>query len=172
MNASPQEIEQIVQTSIKKTGRNIGCVGFFAIALGGFMIALHAFKLDPSARNMSTFGQIALYFFAILFILAGVAMFYVSMFKNGESGKKLLTRLQHQPETIREVYVNHLFSTNAPTRIDVEAGLPAMGVFYLVIDYKDDSTYQIKVTKQDIPKLWGYLQQQVPHATQMQAPEA
>jgi hypothetical protein len=78
--------------------------GLFAAALsaglGAFMIALHALKLDPEAASMGTGAVVALYAFAVLFILTGFGLVWVALFKSGKDQAELERRLRDAPETI------------------------------------------------------------------------
>jgi hypothetical protein len=75
-------------------------VAALSAGLGAFMIALHALKLDPEAASMGTGAVVALYGFAVLFLLTGAGLAWVALFKSGKDVAELAHRLEHAPETI------------------------------------------------------------------------
>lgn len=84
-------------------GRNraqMGCVGVGAFGLGAFMIALHAVPLDPSTRSMGLLLLVALYGFALLFMVTGVALGGVAVFRAGRDVADLEALLRDQPHHI------------------------------------------------------------------------
>jgi hypothetical protein len=94
--------------------------GLFAAALsaglGAFMIALHALQIDPEAASMGTGAIIALYAFAGLFIITGIGLVWVALFKSSKDRAELERRLRDAPESIV------LARRHVATRRGVQAG--------------------------------------------------
>jgi hypothetical protein len=76
-------------------------VGMGTGGLGILMMAVHAFGLDPDARNMGMVGIIALYAFGLLFVAVGGMMVVVALFLAGQRANQLIDLLHHNPEHIR-----------------------------------------------------------------------
>jgi hypothetical protein len=99
-----ERAEELLRRAVAKTSRGMGCVGIGAALLGGFMIALHAAGLDPDARTMPLAGVVALYFFAILFLMVGVLVLYVGLVKFPRQTSKLVRTVLTEPARVVRVY--------------------------------------------------------------------
>lgn len=159
-----QEVEQVIHRAVRRTGRNMAIFGILIVALGGFMIALHAFEIDSEAQSMSTGALVLLYGFAILFILTGLWMLYVAFFKNRKQGDRFLFVLQHQPELLQEIYVQYIVGSNAPERLYPGQIVPRLASLSLIIVYQDKTSYHLQMNAEHINAVVPYLQLQAPHA--------
>lgn len=158
-----QEMLSVIRAAARRTAITMGVVGFFVLALGAFMCALHFFGWDKSASKMPTAGIVALYFFGILFMLAGVGMMHMALFKSQAQGQAFLHRLQHEPARIREIYIHHLIGTSAPERLPYDAKMPSLGALYMVVNYTDNTQYQCKMKASQVREVLEYVATKAPH---------
>lgn len=144
-----------LRTATRKTTRGMVIMGVGVVLLGGFMIALHAFELDSEAADMGTGALAALYGFAILFLLVGVAMVYVALFKVARKTRSLIGALVSEPHRIRKVTHQTIQSKSAPGELGK--------VHQLIFDV-DGDTHTLTVKPADVEAIVAYARTRAPAA--------
>ncbi len=106
-----------VRAATAKTARTMNIMGPFIVALGVFMIALHALELDSEAADMSTGALVALYGFALVFIGTGGLMLYVGLFKFARMGRAVIGALTGDTSALEKVVYTTIQAANAPGKL-------------------------------------------------------
>ncbi len=139
--------------------------GLFAAALsaglGAFMIALHALKIDPEVATMGTGAVVALYAFASLFVITGVGLVWVALFKSGRDRAELERRLREAPESIS------LARRQVATRRGVQAGRSEadLGAHQAHIEGSDGRTFLINASPTQVSDVLRLIRARCPDAT-------
>lgn len=136
-------------------------VAALSAGLGAFMIALHALKLDPEAASMGTGAVVALYGFAVLFILTGAGLLWVALFKSGKDMVELERRLQQAPETIR------LARRQVATRRGVQPARSEadFGAHQVHIEGTDDRVFLLNASPTQVSDVLRLIRERCPTAT-------
>lgn len=135
-------------------------VAALSAGLGVFMIALHALGLDPEARSLGTGAVVALYGFAVVFILTGVGLVWVALFKSGKDQAELERRLRDAPETIA------LARRQVATRRGVQPARSEadFGAHQAHIEGTDGRTFLLNASPTQVSDVLRLVQSRCPHA--------
>lgn len=167
MSKTKEQIVALIKKEVRRGARIMALVGLGTLGLGAFMICLHVFEWDSELKDSTTAMIVALYFFAILFVLVGVGMLYVAIFKNADNGNQFLKVLLEQPEEIAEIYVNCNVGTDPPFRIDLYTQeVPRLGHLSLVVSYRDKKAFQLQMKAAHAGEIVHFCRQHAPHAFQ------
>ena len=123
----------------------MGCVGVGTLALGGFMVALHAAELDPEMADAGLGVIVALYFFAVLFLLVGLLMLKVALLGPGEAAqirKKAHRIRQVEPFVIKTEGYEHLPGGQHGVRVH----------------FDDDTLVQLNVSEAEVAPLVAHIE--------------
>jgi hypothetical protein len=136
-------------------------VAALSSGLGAFMVALHALRLDPEAARMSAPMVVALYAFAGLFVLVGVLMGYVALFRAGAEVKEIERRLSHAPDTIAGA--KRMVATRRGIRDGESEG--DFGQHQVVIEGTDGRTFTINASARQVTEVLALVRARCPGAT-------
>ncbi len=127
------------------------------VALGVFMIALHALELDSEAADMSTTALVALYGFAVVFIAAGLGMLYVGLFKFARMGRAVVGALSGDPSALKKVEYRTIQAANAPGELG--------RAHQLCFEFRGRrKTTQLAVRAADVEPILALVRLKAPHA--------
>lgn len=132
-------------------------VGPGIAAFGGFMIALHALELDPATADMGTGALAALYGFALLFIVTGLAMVYLGAFKIAGKGGRVVAALSGSPGQITKVQHVTIQAQGAPG---------SLGRVHQMQFTIGAEVVTLTVAADDVEPILAYVARQAPHALQ------
>lgn len=136
-------------------------VAALSAGLGIFMIALHALELDPEAGRMGTAAVVALYGFAVLFILTGIGLVWVALFRSGKDRAELERRLRDAPGTIT------LARRQVATRRGVQPARSEadFGAHQAHIEGSDGRTFLINASPTQVSDVLRLIRERCPDAT-------
>jgi len=154
-----QQVLDLIRGAVSKQARTMTILGPFIIALGVFMIALHALELDSEAADMGTGALAALYGFAIVFIATGALMMYVGLFKFAAMGRAVVGALTSDPQAIEKVEYITIQAANAPGRLGM--------VHQLSFQIRGRKATRFSVKEPDVEPILAYVRQKAPHAVEM-----
>jgi hypothetical protein len=155
-HAASVDDRQILERALRSSARKTGCIGFGVLALGAFMIALHAARLDPSAAKMSTAGVVALYFFGVLFVFTGLAGIYVALVKSASQARAILHALDTDPSAIERIESFVIKTQGAENLPGGQHGVR----FFL----RGSPMWQVLTSKDDVEPIVRYVRSRAPHA--------
>lgn len=147
---------QILERALRSSNRKMGCIGTGIVALGAFMIALHAAKLDPSAAKMTTAGVVGLYFFGALFIATGLAGLYVAFVKSASQTRAILDALDRDPAQLERVEAFVVKTEGLEAAPGGQHGVR----FFL----RGAPMWQVLTSKDDVEPILRYVRSRAPHA--------
>jgi len=146
-----------IRAATAKTARTMNVTGPCIVALGLFMIALHALGIDSEAADMSTAALVALYGFALVFIATGLLMLYMGLFKFARMGRAVIGALTGDPSVLDKVVYTTVQAANAPG---------ALGrVHQLRFDIRGrKQATTLTVREEDVEPILALVRQNAPHA--------
>lgn len=146
-----------IRAATAKTARTMNIMGPCIVALGVFMIALHALELDSEAADMSPAALAALYGFALVFIGTGALMLYVGLFKFARMGRAVIGALTADTSALQKVEYTTIQAANAPG---------ALGrVHQLRFDIRGRTkATTLTVREEDVEPILALVRAKAPHA--------
>lgn len=135
-------------------------VALLCTGMGGFMIALHALGLDPEAADMGTGMVVALYAFAVLFLIVGAWMAHYALFKAGRELTEVQRRLTSDPASIasaRRMVATRRGISEARSEAD-------FGQHQVVIESTDGQTFTINAGARQVTAVLQLVRERCPHA--------
>lgn len=127
------------------------------VALGAFMIALHALDLDSEAADMSTGALAALYGFGLLFIATGLLMLYVGLFRFAAMGRAVIGALSTDASVLEKVEYIRIQAANAPGKLGL--------VHQLRFDIRGrGKATTLTVREEDVEPILAHVRLKAPHA--------
>ncbi len=146
-----------IHAATTKTARTMNVMGPCIVALGLFMIALHALELDSEAADMGTAALVALYGFALVFIATGLLMLYVGLFKFARMGRAVIGALTGDPSVLEKVEYTTIQAANAPGALGRVHQLR-----FNIVGRKQATT--LTVREEDVEPILGLVRRKAPHA--------
>lgn len=141
--------EAIVRQALRRTGCTQIVVGLFLQGFGGFLLALHLLRLDPSLRKMPLAGVIVLDLFGLGCVALGVALVAYAALFAGRRDRELLRRLTSDPASIASYQQIDLNTTVGGQTVRTTTSIQVTG--------KDGKTWQFMVPTGDVPAVLAWL---------------
>lgn len=144
-----------IRAATTKTARVMIVLGIGTFLLGLFMMALHLFEIDSEAQDMGTAALVALYGFGGLFVVVGVLMAYMGLFKMAAKGQRLIAVLVSEPARLTRLEYKTVQAQGAPGEL---------GKAHQLLFHVDGKAIALQVKRDDVQPILTYVGAQAPHA--------